>query len=181
MKRYLRKTIFKGFTLIELLVVMGIFIIITTVVVSILVIVLRGTNKSDSIVIVRQNGENAMAQMVRMMRFAKSIDCTGAPSVPSSVVITSFDLGQTTFSCPVTFTPPNFIASTSAILTTVPLTNSSTVAVDSCSFVCTQSSGGPSAIGITFTLSKIGSNGLAEGNATIPFQTSVTMRNFDSQ
>lgn len=173
----------KGFTLIEVLVVMGIFIILTTVVLSVLITVLRGSRQSDSIILVRQNGEHAMAQMIRTMRFAASLDYPsplgGTPPVCSSsgiatqnVQVTSVNLSQTTFSCPSNFNYPNFIS-----LNGTMLTNSNTVVVKSCSFVCAQQAGGPPTISISFTLLKVNSSGLPEGNSTIPFQSSVTLRN----
>jgi prepilin-type N-terminal cleavage/methylation domain-containing protein len=172
----------KGFTLIELLVVIGIFVLITTIILSILIVVLRGTKNSDSIILVRQNGQYAMAQMVRMIRFAKNLDspvvCDG--TFLNSITITTFDLNQTTFSCPIDPLPtPNFIASNSANSTK--LTNIQTVGVSSCSFVCTQSGTGPPLINITFSLKKVNPNGQPEGNVTIPFQSSVTMRNLGEQ
>lgn len=168
----------KGFTLVELLVVTSIFIIITTTIVSILFIILRGTKKSDSIVIVRQNGEQAMAQMVRIMRFAKSLDypasCDGVSK--DHITVTAVDLSQTTFTCPASFTFPNFID-----LNSTKLTNSDTVMVQSCSFVCTQQVGGSPIIGISFSLSKVNLSSLPEENSTIPFRGSVTLRNLGSQ
>jgi type II secretory pathway pseudopilin PulG len=168
-----------GFTLVELLVVSGIFIIITTTIVSILFIILRGTKKSDSIIIVRQNGEQAMAQMVRIMRFAKSLDDPCPLTDPKSVTITAADLAQTvyTFTCPSAPAPtPNFID-----LNSTKLTNDATVVVDNCSFVCTQQSGSSPTIGISFTLSKKNLSGLPEENSTIPFKSSVTLRNIGGQ
>jgi prepilin-type N-terminal cleavage/methylation domain-containing protein len=172
----------KGFTLIELLVVISIFVILTTIILSTLIVVLRGSKNSDSLILVKQNGNYAMTQMIRMIRFAKSLDspvtCDSTPL--NSITITTFDLNQTTFSCPVDSLPtPNFIASNSANSTK--LTNMQTVGVSTCSFVCTQSSTGPPLIKITFSLKKINSNGLPEGDVTIPFQSSVTMRNLGSQ
>lgn len=167
-----------GFTLIEVLVVIGIFVLISTVIVSIFFVVLRGTKNSDSIILVKQNGEYAMSQMIRMIRFAKSLDsptvCDG--NVLTSITISTFDSNQTTFSCPVDALPtPNFIASNSANSTR--LTNIQDVGVSSCSFVCTESGGSAPLINIKFSLTKVNSSGLPEGNVTIPFQSSVVMRN----
>lgn len=169
----------KGFTLVEILVTSGIFIIITTIIVSILFIILRGAKKSDSIVIVRQNGEQAMAQMVRIMRFAKSLDypatCDGTQK--DHISVTAVDLSQTTFTCPSAPAPtPNFID-----LNSTKLTNDAAVVVDSCSFVCTQQAGNSPIIGISFTLSKKNLSGLPEENSRIPFKSSVTLRNIGGQ
>ncbi len=163
-----------GFTLVEILVVSGISIILLTVIISILVIVMRGAKKSDSVVIVRQNGEQAMTQMVRTMRFAKSLDDPCPLTDPSSVIITVVDDTQYTFTCPTDFTSTNYID-----MNGVNLTNSTTVLVTACSFVCTQQAGGSPTIGISFTLSKVNSSGVPEGDAVIPFQSSVTLRNIN--
>ncbi len=174
----------KGFTLIELLVVSGIFIIITTIVVSILFTMLRGTRNTDSIIIVRQNGEQAMSQMVRIMRFAKSLDDPCPLIDPKSVTITAADISQTVyeFTCPAAFTAPNFIGSKIGLNPITKLTNdATTVVVDQCSFVCTQQAGGSPKIGISFTLARRNLGGLPEGNAKIPFSSSVTLRNIGGQ
>lgn len=162
----------RGFTLVELLVVSGIFIIITTTIVSILFTMLRGTKNTDSIIIVRQNGEQAMAQMIRILRFARSLDDTCPLPDDKSVTITAADVSQTVyeFTCPLN--PPNFIG-----LNGTKLTNDDTVVVDSCSFVCNQQAGGSPTIGISFTLSRRNLGGLPEGNTKIPFKSSVTLRN----
>ncbi|MBU4016229.1 prepilin-type N-terminal cleavage/methylation domain-containing protein [Patescibacteria group bacterium] len=172
-----------GFTLVEVLVVSGIFIIISTVIVAILIVITRGSKKSDSIVIVRQSGEQAMAQMVRIMRFAKSFTnsldepfpCNG--TVQNNIkIIAAVDLSQYVFTCPSSPpTIPNFIG-----LNGTKLTNSNTVAVQACSFTCIQQAGGSPTIGISFTLSKINLSGALESDVVIPFNSSVTLRNISS-
>lgn len=168
----------KGFTLVELLVVSGVFIIITTSVVSILFIVLRGIKKSDSIRIVRQNGEQAMAQMVRMMRFAESLDGPCPFTDSQSVTITEVNFFQTTFTCPSTspVSPPNYISSNGA-----ELTNKDTVIVQECFFSCAQQAGSSPTIGISFTLSKLNLSSLPEEDTRISFKNSVTLRNIGGQ
>jgi prepilin-type N-terminal cleavage/methylation domain-containing protein len=182
-KRSFQFSFQRGFTLIELLVVLGIITILTTIIVSILVTVLRGTNKSDSIILVKQNGEHAISQIVRELRFAQSLQypspiggaapvCSSSGISVSEVRITSVSLASTTFLCPSSFNYPNFIS-----INGVKLTNSNTVVVKSCNFVCTQSGGGPPTIGISFSLSEANAGPLVENNTTIPFQSSVTFRN----
>lgn len=165
-----------GFTLVELLVVSGIFIVVMTIILSILFIIFRGTKKSDSVITVRQNGEQAMAQMVRIMRFVKSLDypvsCDG--TTKDHVIVTAADATQTvyTFTCPAVFVAPNYID-----MNGTKLTNDANVIVESCSFVCTQQSGGSPTIGIVFRLSKRNLSSLPEGNTRIQFKNSVTLRN----
>lgn len=177
-----------GFTLVEVLVVSGIFVILSTIIVSILAIVLRGAKKSDSMVIVRQNGEQAMAQMVRILRFAKSVDypatCDGVTSQDHITISLAVDSSTTTFSCP-GYNGSTGIKSEGTVA--ISLTNLQTVSVitshplPSCSFVCTQQAGGSPRIDISFTLSKVNSSGAPEGDAVIPFHSSVTLRNISDQ
>lgn len=93
------------------------------------------------------------------------------------VKITSFDRGTTIFSCLDSSqrSPNGQIASNGANLVD---TNNS-VSVDSCFFTCSQDNiVSPPIIGINFTLSSKTSSNFFEKKASIPFQTSVTMRNF---
>lgn len=101
---------------------------------------------------------------------------TSTPTPYKSIKITSFDGGVTVFSCNGSAdTPPNTIASNSASLID---TSAVSLVSNSCYFTCTQNSFGlPPTIGINFTLSQASTSGFAEQNASIPFVTSVTMRN----
>ncbi|MDO8658022.1 MAG: type II secretion system protein [Candidatus Levybacteria bacterium] len=184
-----------GFTLIELLVVIGIMVFVGGMIGSILFSSLRGTNKTNTITVVRQNGSFAITQMAKMIRNAREFngvstdgstfvtDCSKivAPTPsPAYVSITSFDGGTTTFSC-----CSSTITSSSASLSSVcspgnytELIDTNVVKLDSCSFSCTQSGtfDYPN-IGINFSLSAQGTNLPPEKSATIPFQTSIILRN----
>ena len=181
----------EGFTLIELLAVIFILIAVGTIIGAILVSSLRGTNKTNTITVVRQNGNFAIMQMVKMLRSAKRLDFPVSCLLPlsptpiptySSVTFTSFDDGQTTFSCNDSLdTPPNTIASNSSSFL-----DTTSVSLVSCAFTCSQASPSDlSIIGINFSLSAYaptGVNLLPEKTASataIPFQTSVTMRNLN--
>ena len=187
----------KGFTLIELLVVIGILVFVGGMIGSILFSSLRGTNKTNTITIVRQNGEFAITQMAKMIRNARDFngvstdgstlvtDCSKivAPTPsPAYVSITSFDGGSTTFSC-----CGSKITSSSASLSSVctagnytELIDTNAVTLNSCSFTCTQSTSFDSpTIGINFSLSAKGTNLPPEKTATIPFQTSIMLRNVE--
>ncbi len=177
-RNYMLQRNLAGFTLIEVLVVMGVFVTVSGIILSILFVSLRGSRKSDLIVSVRQNGDVAMSQMVRMIRYAKSLDsptsCVPSVVYLNSITITSADDNQTVFSCPVS--SGTGISSNSASLIDV-----NAVAVSSCSFSCTQASlSDPPSITINFILSALGGGNLVEGQTSIPFQTSVTMRNYVS-
>lgn len=175
-----------GFTLIELLVVIGAFAIISTIILGVIVTVLRSTQNSDSLINVRQNGEYAMTQMISKLRFAQNLNypsvfggtapaCTAAGINVPKVIITDVNQNQITINCPSKYTSPNYID-----INGTQLTNSANVLVKSCSLSCTQSSAGTPTIGISFTLQKINSSGLPEGNVKIPFESSVTLRNIGS-
>ena len=81
------------------------------------------------------------------------------------------DGGVTTFSCPLA--GQNAITSNSASLI-----DTNRVAVTSCSFICRQAniSDAPT-ITIQFTLAPIANNQEVQNIGTIPFETSVTLRN----
>src|SRR3989344_4544421 len=64
----------KGFTLIEILVVMAVLIFIGLIIGSIVMSVLRGTNKTNTLTQVRQNGSYAISQISKTLRNAKSFE-----------------------------------------------------------------------------------------------------------
>lgn len=173
----------KGYTLVELLAVMFILISVGVVITAILVTSLRGGNKSNTTNDVRQNGNYITSQMSKMIAYARSFDgvstdginyitdCTAVVSPPVSytyIKITSFDSGQTVFSC-----NNSTIASNGASLI-----NASSLIVSSCSFYCSQSNSlrAPT-INVNFILSKVNSGFFAENQTMIPFDATITPRN----
>src|SRR3989344_583306 len=64
----------EGFTLIELLVVILVIFSVGILIASILVSALRGSNKTNTIDLVRRNGNSAITQMSRTIRYAQSFD-----------------------------------------------------------------------------------------------------------
>lgn len=180
----------KGYTLIELLAVIIILVSVGTIITAILVTSLRGGNKSNTTNEVRQNGNYIISQMSKMIAYARSFDgvstdgvtytadCTVtqppaptptfAPVLYRYIKITSFDGGQTVFSC-----TASSIASNGAVLT-----NSANLNVSSCSFYCSQANVlAPPTVNVNFTLSKANSGFFVENQTTIPFETSITPRN----
>lgn len=186
-----------GFTLIEMLVVIFVLSTIGVLVAAIITSSLRGTNKTNTITAVRQNGFFAIAQMTKMIQNARKLDnpypCVPPPTPapqPShqSITIASADGGQTTFACcsPGDSLGSGTISSGSGAidLTTAcgtlkkPLLDTNSTKLDSCTFTCSQASvGDPPIIGISFTLSQKSTTGFFEKSVSIPFQTSVVMRN----
>ncbi len=145
-----------------------------TFVLSILFVTLRVSSKSDKLVNLKQNGNIAVSQIVKQIRYAKSLDdptfCPAtAGSSLSTITITSIlDNGKTIFSC-----GNSTIASNGASLV-----DTNSVQVTQCSFVCTQPTlNDPPTINLNLTLSSKNASSLVESTASIPFQTSVLMRN----
>lgn len=178
------KTI-SGYTLIELLVVMGVMLTVGLIVVSILVSSLRGVNKASTIETVRQNGNYTILQLSRMIEFAQSfggvssdgtspytINCPQTSPIPTYkyIKITSFDSAQTIFSC-----DSVKIASNGASFI-----NTTDVSISGCYFTCTRQNLSQSpVIGINFTLSQQSTSSFFEKKASIPFSTSVVIRNLN--
>lgn len=163
----------RGYTLLELLTVVGLLSVIGVIVLSVIFISIRGTQKSDTSEVIRQNGEVALSQIVKNIRYAKSLDspasCVPATTVNTITVTSLQDGGQTTYAC-----SNNTISSNSASLL-----DTNAVTTTSCSFVCSQSNqSNPPTITIQYTLSAKGANNFTETRATTPFQSSVILRNY---
>lgn len=111
----------KGFTLVEVLAVIAVFGTVGIITISILVSSLRGANKTNTIIGVKDEGNRAIFYMTQAIRYAKKFngmidsggtvypDCTVYPPVGTSptptpayyagVKITSFDDKETVFKC----------------------------------------------------------------------------------
>jgi prepilin-type N-terminal cleavage/methylation domain-containing protein len=172
-----------GYTLIELLTVMVILVTVGMIITSILVSTLRSGDKSSTTNYIRQSCNYAIAQMSKMIAYAKSFNgvfdeqqrlwtnCVGSTKTYYNVKITSFDDGQTIFNC-----SNSKLSSNSASLVN-PIDTDAT-----CSFACSQNDIYTSpTINIFLTLKKLKPAGittlLPEAQTTIIFQTSVTLRN----
>lgn len=160
-----------GFTLIEILVVIGVLAIIVIVGSTSFFNLLKGSTKTRTANLVKQNGDYAMGVMTRMIRGAREIvsDCPGSSS---SIQILNPDGKNTMFDC-----SDSAISSTSATTgNQVPIT-SDQVEVDSCSFDCERASIlEPDVVTIDFTLST-GDPTQPEEYATVNFKTTVVLRN----
>lgn len=168
-----KRFLFRGYTMVELLTVLGILSVIGSMVISIVFITLSGAKKSEKVEILRQNGDTTLSQIIRSIRYAKSLDvpasCVPSTNV-SSITITSLaDNQQTTFAC-----GGNTISSNSASFL-----NTNIVKTTACSFTCSQATiADPPVITVQFTLSPVSSGSFSETQASIPFQSSVTLRNY---
>lgn len=162
-----------GFTLIELITTIGILSIIGVICVSVITITFRTSKKADLINFARQNGDTAMSQIVRNIRFAQNLvspaTCVPTTTVNSITITSVSDQQQTTYSC-----TNGTIASNSASLV-----DTTSLQVTSCSFICAQqTSAVPPIITIQYSLTPKVSGNFAETNFTLPFESSVTMRNY---
>lgn len=185
----------KGYTLIELLAVMVVFVVIGGIVLAIIFSTLRATNKANTLAYLRQNGNYAISQMVKMIRDAEKFEGVKINSGDSYrlscqtqdyhfLKITSFDGGTTEFTClPINLPslPNGQISSTSALLALPALLiDTSMISVTTCSFTCSHTSASDSPIiGISFSLSQGSDSPFVEKKASIDFETSVTMRNLN--
>ncbi len=161
----------RGFTLVELVVIVALFAATGTVIVSIIFATLRASSKSDRLVSLKQNGNNALSQIVKQVRYAKSLD-SACSAVDGPIAIRSLsDNSKTTFVCSTGST--GTIASNGASLV-----DTNAVTVTQCSFTCSQASpDDPPTINFSFTLDSKNAGNLVEATGSIPFQTSVTLRN----
>lgn len=163
----------KGFTLIEILVVVGVLAIIVTMGSSMFFSILKGSTKTKTANLVKQNGDYALEVIARMIRNAKEID-ENTETPPrrcelgmSKLKIKNPDGWSTEFEC-----SGSTISSNSAAII------SSQVKVDSCSFDC--QSGGllqPDVVKISFTLSQAQISVRPEEWVSINFNTTVSLRN----
>jgi prepilin-type N-terminal cleavage/methylation domain-containing protein len=86
----------QAFTLIEILVVVGIFAVVAIVVVSAVILSIRGSVKTDRSISVRENLDYSLSLMEREVRNAKSVD--SCPS-PNTITFTDSDGMTSTIEC----------------------------------------------------------------------------------
>ena len=184
----------KGFTLVELLISIVIVGTFGTIVVNILASTFRGSSKTDVINKVRQNGNYAISEMARKIRYAKTFDgarvnavsawtCDIIPPPPApppaparynEVKITLFDGTETTFSCEA----ETINASGVSLMDAVGPASLVRLSPGTCFFTCQRAgiSDSPQ-VGINFTLVARTVNNFVEKQATIPFKTTIKARN----
>jgi len=162
-----------GFTLIETLVVIGILAIIVVVGSSSFFSILKGSTKTKTATLVKQNGDYAMNVMTRMIRNAKGIVGFVPENYPGPEITIDNPDGETTiFLCD--SNDDGSLASNSASLM------SSQVKVSDCSSVFNiqydEEGLEPDVVTIDFTLST-GDLGRPEEEASMRFKTTVILRN----
>ena len=171
-----------GFTLVEMLVSIGLFTAVTTIIISVLFTSFRASKKSEVVVSIKQSGSAVLTRMVNGIRYARSLDdptsCIPEITV-SSITVTAFDDGQTTYSCPDLYADVVDITTTTISSNSAALIDTNSVEVEDCSFTCSQATPShPPTITIKFRLKAARTTDFVETTGSIPFQTSVIMRNF---
>jgi len=163
----------KGFTLIEILFVMGGLGIIAVIGSGMFFSILRGSTKTKTLQLVKQNGDYAISVMERMIRNARSLVSPSTDGTVDSITIKNSDGGTTTFSCE---GAPATISSNSSSL----LSNEVKVSSDCSIFEVTVGEAGikPGVIKINFSLSQSRTTTRPEEQAVVNFQTTVSLRNY---
>lgn len=160
----------KGLSLLEILVVITIFAVLGILVSQSVILTVRGTKKSETLVKVRENLNYAMAVTERQLRNSDSIpDCQSQAATRIDYV--DQDGNNAFFSCNGLGTEDAYIASGSGAVTER-LTNPEVI-VTACSFTCTLSeSNTPPAVTIDFSAKDAGSSG-NQGQVTITDQINL--------
>lgn len=171
-----------GFTLVEMLAAMVAFVVVGGIVTAIIITTFRTTNKTNTLTIVRQNGNYALYQMAKTIRNARVLEspfpCANTSPTPvSSITIKNVDGTNITYSCNITPTPATISSNGASLLDTTVVSLNTNM----CKFSCIQTS--PTdlpIVTIQFGLSQITSSKFGDQTASttaIPFQTSVVVRN----
>lgn len=186
-----------GFTIIELLVVLVVVLTIGGVIGSIFFVSLRSSRKSNQIATVRQNGNAAITQLARKIRYAEKFvgvrngaapfTTTNVCFVPgsSSPPVTEFDSLQVSdtdaagVEVPTTiFCPKNTTGNQAISIDATPITDTNISKVRDCVISCVQPPNGVTTIKISFDMVDSQDVDVFENDVKpIRFETSVTMRN----
>ena len=165
----------KGFTLIEVLITLSVAIVIGTVVSSVFLSSLKGTTKTTVVSKALGNGSYALSQIQKILRNAQSISSPPYPCIAptptpvQTLTLTDGNGATTIISC----ANSTINVNGSSLLDTENLS----VSLGSCSFSCVQASlADYPSIKVNFTVTQKNTTSFFEQKATIPFQTSVTLR-----
>jgi type II secretory pathway pseudopilin PulG len=176
----------KGFTLVELLTSVMAIIVIGAITTGIVTSTLRGSNKANTIENIRQAGGYVLNQMSKDIEYSKTFDgkntgfnfdgtkyltsCPADPDPLESITMKSTEDVLVTYECHDTVLSAN---------NTPLIDTNSAIALQSCSFACSQSATGVPIVTIRFTVGLKNQNNLVENsNSQATFETSVVMRNY---
>jgi len=159
----------RGTSFIEILVVVAIFAILGLLVSRITLVTLRGSNKSEALVKVRENLSYAMAVMERQLRNADEVaPCTGSAGTR---VDYKDELGTPTYFACITSGSDVYVASGSARLT------NNDVVITSCSITCVPSSG-TNQPSVAITLEARDARPTSIESAKVSSSTQIFLRNY---
>jgi prepilin-type N-terminal cleavage/methylation domain-containing protein len=160
----------KGMSLLEILVVVSIFAILGIITTRAIILTLQGSQKSESLVKVRENLDYSLGVIERQLRNANSI--TECPNPDPSIINYQDESGVTTsFSCVDTGGDDSYVASGSARLT------NDNVVIVSCAFSCTLgTSANPSSVMVNLEARDTGPVGAQRSIVTAT--TQIFLRNY---
>lgn len=158
-----------GLSLVEILIVITIFAVIGILSTRSVFLTLRGAKKSDSLVRVRENVNNALSVIERQIRNSEKITC---PSNGATLSYVSLEGTNTNFSCQ-SIGIDGYISSGSA---SIRLT-SSDISITSCSITCSKSSlNVPPLVTVAITAEDKTSTSVEKGSITT--ETQIVGRNY---
>lgn len=180
-----------GYTLVELVVVIAISGILLVTAVSLFFTTLVGGGKTASGEYTKQAGGNALSQLTFLIRNSKKLIANpdGDICQPSmnSIAVLNQDGSISLFSSRTNSNGNQGLAVSTAVPATAGNSKFLTptdIVMNSLTITCTPSSyglsgwdGSPPIVNISYTLQK-GGGGLARDLVTVPFSTSITLRNF---
>jgi len=185
-----------GFTLVELLASVIVLVAISSIIMGIITSSLRGSNKTNTISTIRQNGDYALNQISKDIENSQPFDgqSTGLSTDSGNTYMSSCFVDSSVSPAPtpsvitlISVQPGDsivkYVCSNSELSEIVNGTKISlidpTVSLQSCSFSCTQNRiTDVPIIKISFTLSSANQSKLVENNGSIVFENSVTLRNY---
>lgn len=185
----------KGFTLVELLASIIILVAVGSIVAGIITASLRGTNKTNLIENIRENGNYTISQIARTIEYAQVFNGLSNDGI-GYTTICPFSASPTPPPTPppppqykfIKVTPPNsdpivYSCATPLTITAndASLIDTSSIALTDCVIACAQSRATDiPIIKISFKLGPKTPTGIAENNSlsSILFETSVTIRNY---
>lgn len=155
----------KGMSLIEILVVVTIFALMGVVVARAIILTIRGSKKSESIVKIRENINYSVGIIERQLRNADLVlECPN--SDPSRIDYQDQFGNLTSFSC-----TGGYIASDSARLT------SDAITITSCAFVCAASTvDNPPSVTVSLTAKDTNAQGIE--NSSVSTINQIYLRNY---
>lgn len=162
----------QGFSLLEVMIATAVLALIAVVGSNSFFSILRGSNKSKNLQLVKQNGDYALSVMERMIRNAREIIEPDLEGYTNFLIILNPDGGETTFSC-----ESEKITSNSASLI-----SEETKITSNCGEFFNVMPGKPglkpTTVEIKFILGLKEENIPLQEKVELPFNTAVTLRNY---